>query len=97
MPLQYEIRLADILAAYFSVPLFVSSVYGMNIALPLQNESYTFLLYVALCVVWAVIVTLVGLYHNTDTVDTVVDATPTSAMQRVPLRDGVWGRPSRRG
>ena len=55
-----ELRLSDVLAAYFSVPLLLSSVYGMNIALPLQNEWYAFLLYVLICVVWAGAVWWVG-------------------------------------
>ena len=55
-----ELRLSDVLAAYFSVPLLLSSVYGMNIALPLQNRWYAFLLYVLICVVWAGAVWWVG-------------------------------------
>ena len=62
-----EIRLTEVLAAYFSVPLFVSSVYGMNIELPLQDKWYAFWLFVAVCVVWIVIVTVVGneMHRNT--------------------------------
>ena len=56
-----ELRLSDVLAAYFSVPLLLSSVYGMNIALPLQNEWYAFLLFVIVCVLWAGFVTCVGM------------------------------------
>lgn len=55
-----ELRLSDVLAAYFSVPL-LSSVYGMNISLPLQNEWYAFLLFVIVCVLWAGLVTCVGM------------------------------------
>lgn len=61
MTIADELRLSDMLAAYFSVPLLLSSVYGMNIALPLQNEWYAFWLFVVVSVLWAGLVTCVGL------------------------------------
>lgn len=98
MAITDELRLADVLAAYFSLPLFVSSVYGMNIELPLQGKWYAFWLFVALCVVWAVIVTAVGMQRNTTT--DVTDMAPNRLVKganlraRRPLvRGRSWARP----
>ena len=88
-----ELRLADVLAAYFSLPLFVSSVYGMNIELPLQDKWYAFWLFVALCVVWVVIVTAVGMQRNTVTgVTTTVTNRMTRGMNTRATRPLVRGK-----
>ena len=92
MTVRDELRLTDILAAYFSVPLLVSSIYGMNITLPMQREWYAFLLYVLVSVVWFAIVTIVGMRRTNDTVDR---EHVTTRMQKVPLQRGQFGRPSR--
>ena len=87
-----ELRLSDVLAAYFSVPLLLSSVYGMNIALPLQNRWYAFLLYVLIFVVWAGAVWWVGVRgaRPEPLRGALVDARAGSAAR------GPWGA-SRRG
>ena len=60
MTFRDEMRMSDVLAAYFSVPILLSSIYGMNIPLPFQNERYAFVLYIAACVLWCVFVTYVA-------------------------------------
>lgn len=60
MTLRDEMRLSDVLAAYFSIPLLLSSIYGMNMPLPFQNKWYAFLIYILICVLWCVFVTFVA-------------------------------------
>lgn len=52
------LRLAEILTLYTVFPLVFASIYGMNIPLPFQNESWAFLLYVGVCVLWFAAVTV---------------------------------------
>lgn len=95
MTVREELRLSDILAAYFSVPLLVSSIYGMNITLPLQTEWYAFLLYIAVSAVWAVIVTVVGMNRSTGTTDPIDRAAVrVPVVNRMQRRRG-FERPSR--
>lgn len=52
------IKLLTAVTIVFTIPTIVSSVYGMNVALPFQNQPYAFLLIMAITLAFSVIVVL---------------------------------------
>ena len=49
--------MSEVVAVYLLIPLFISSVYGMNIPLPLTNNRYAFVYFVLVCTTWFAFVT----------------------------------------
>jgi len=49
-------RVSEKIGLYFSLPLLISGVYGMNVPLPFQESKHFFLFYAILCTIWVVYV-----------------------------------------